>query len=149
MKARLAVPLLVAVTLVAVTLAGCGGPSAIGTGASAAASTAGTAPSMAPMPSMSMPSTGQPPTAAAAASSTVDIQNFAFSPVAVTVRAGTTVTWTNKDGEPHTVTERNKAFASPVLSSGQSYSHTFTTPGSYSYLCTIHPFMVATVVVTP
>jgi amicyanin len=79
----------------------------------------------------------------------VTIQNFAFSPATVTIKAGTTVTWTNRDQDPHTVSATSGAFHSPTLSTGQSYQYTFTTPGRFDYLCTIHPFMTATVVVTP
>lgn len=83
------------------------------------------------------------------ATTTVTIQNFAFSPAIVTIKAGTTLTWTNRDSDPHTVSATDGSFHSPTLMTGQSYSHTFTTPGRFEYLCTIHPFMTATVVVTP
>lgn len=67
------------------------------------------------------------------------------------VAAGTTVTWTNQDSEAHTVTSRGteSPLHSAALSPGQTYSYTFTTPGTYTYMCTIHPFMTATVTVTP
>ena len=106
-----------------------------------------------PMPGMTMPtatgSTGAP--AAPVAGNAVSIMNFAFSPASLTVRAGTTVTWTNKDSDAHTVTSQGSGgpLASAALSTGQSYTYTFTKPGTYSYLCTIHPFMTATVTVTP
>ena len=83
------------------------------------------------------------------AANTVSIQNFAFSPGDITVRTGTTVTWTNNDQEAHTVTATDHSFSSPPLSPGDNYHFTFTKPGTYHYLCTIHPFMTATVVVTP
>jgi len=84
------------------------------------------------------------------ATNTVAIQNFAFSPAAVTVKAGTTVTWTNQDQDPHTATAMNNGpFHSSTLNTGESFHYTFTTPGHFDYLCTIHPFMTATVVVTP
>jgi plastocyanin len=140
-RRALAVPV-----LAALALAGCGTSSAAG---HAAPQTA--APTTA-MPSMSMPVTVPPttgPASAPIATTTVGIENFAFSPTTITVRVGATVTWTNKDADPHTVTARDKAFGSPTLTTGQSFSHTFSTPGSYPYLCTIHPFMTAVVVVTP
>lgn len=84
-----------------------------------------------------------------AASEAVTIQNFAFSPATVTIKVGTTLTWTNRDQDPHTVSATSGAFHSPTLSTGQSYQYTFTTPGRFDYLCTIHPFMTGTVVVTP
>ncbi len=77
----------------------------------------------------------------------VTIQNFQFAPATVTVPAGTTVTWTNRDDDTHTVTERNKRFSSKVLDPGQTFSYTFTTPGTYTYYCAIHPHMTATVIV--
>ncbi|MCM3920818.1 cupredoxin domain-containing protein [Frankia sp. AiPs1] len=91
-------------------------------------------------------------TAAGKAVSTarVAIQNFAFSPATVTVKVGTTVTWTNQDSEPHTVTAKSGAGPdSPTLDQGATYQYTFTKAGQYPYLCTIHPFMLGTVVVTP
>jgi plastocyanin len=86
--------------------------------------------------------------AAPATANTVSIQNFAFSPAAVTVRVGTTVTWTNKDADAHTVTSSDGQLHSPVLQTGATFSHTFAQAGSYHYLCTIHPFMTAVVTVT-
>ena len=83
------------------------------------------------------------------ATDSVAIKNFAFSPVTVTVRAGTTITWTNGDQDAHTVTATGGVFKSPTLNTGDTYRYTFTKPGRYDYLCTIHPFMTATVVVTP
>jgi amicyanin len=89
--------------------------------------------------------------AAPVAGDTVTIQNFAFSPQALKVKVGTTVTWTNRDTDAHTVTSQNNSgpLGSAALATGQSYSYTFTKPGTYNYLCTIHPFMTATVTVTP
>lgn len=147
-RRALAVPV-----LAALVLAGCGAPSAAGTtaGSTAAPTTAGptaAGPTTA-MPSMSMPAIGSAaPTGAPVATTTVDIANFAFSPATITVKAGATVTWTNKDEDAHTVTANGKAFSSPTLSNGQAFSFTFRTPGRYPYLCTIHPFMTAVVVVT-
>jgi len=84
-------------------------------------------------------------TAAAAA---VGIDNFTFNPQAVTVKAGTTVTWTNKDDIPHGIAATNNAFKrSPALDTDDSFSFTFTTPGTYQYFCYIHPHMTGTIVV--
>jgi amicyanin len=93
-----------------------------------------------------MPTTGdaQQPVAADA----VSITNFAFVPATVMVKVGTTVTWTNHDQDPHNVTARSGAFRSPTLNTGGTFAFAFTKPGTYEYLCTIHPFMTATVVVT-
>jgi len=78
----------------------------------------------------------------------VSIFNFAFNPSAITVRAGTTITWTNNDSASHTVTSDTNTFASGTLSTGQSFSATFSTPGTYAYHCAIHPSMTGTVIVT-
>ena len=77
----------------------------------------------------------------------VGIDNFTFSPQSLTVKAGTTVTWTNNDDIPHTVAAVNKQFRSKALDTDDSYSFVFTTPGTYEYFCSIHPHMTATIVV--
>ena len=80
----------------------------------------------------------------------VQIKNFKFTPATVTIRAGMTVTWTNRDVVGHTVNFHAAGINSPsVLNQGDTFSHTFTTPGTYAYICDIHPFMHGTVVVTP
>ena len=79
----------------------------------------------------------------------VNIFNYKFDPETVTVPVGTTVTWTNKDEIPHTVASSDKSFqGSGGLDTDDSYSYTFTKPGTYSYYCTLHPFMKGKVVVT-
>jgi len=86
---------------------------------------------------------------AGAASQAVMMEGYAYSPATLTVRSGDTVTWTNHDQAPHDVvtTSAPVAIKSPMLSQGQSFSYTFTTPGTYSYYCSIHPDMRATIVV--
>ena len=80
--------------------------------------------------------------------SAISIDNFSFTPATLTVRAGTTVTWTNKDDIPHGIASSNKAFArSKALDTDDSYSFTFTTPGTYQYFCYLHPHMVGSIVV--
>jgi amicyanin len=80
--------------------------------------------------------------------SAVSIDNFTFAPQAVTVKAGTTVTWTNKDDIPHGIAWVANAFTkSKALDTDDSYSFTFTTPGTYQYFCYIHPHMVGSIVV--
>jgi amicyanin len=86
-------------------------------------------------------------TAPAAAPGKVSIANFAFDPAALTVKSGSTVTWTNNDVVAHTVTFTDVA-NSPTLNRGDKFSRTFTKAGTYSYICSIHPFMHGTVVVT-
>jgi plastocyanin len=77
----------------------------------------------------------------------VKIDNFSFGPATLTVPAGTTVTWTNRDDIPHTVVSEDKAFKSKVLDTDEKFSFTFAKPGTYSYFCSIHPKMTAKVVV--
>ena len=87
--------------------------------------------------------------AASVATSTVTIENFAFMPGAITVKAGTTVTWTNTDDEPHSVVSNDEPMRSSTLAGkANTFSHTFTKPGRYAYNCGIHPFMHGTVEVT-
>ena len=78
----------------------------------------------------------------------VKIDNFSFGPMTMTVAAGTTVTWTNNDDVPHTVVSDDKTtFKSKALDTGEHFSYTFTKPGKYPYFCSVHPKMVAEVVV--
>jgi plastocyanin len=77
----------------------------------------------------------------------VFIQGMSFTPATITVTAGTTITWTNKDGYAHTVTSDSKIFDSGNLASGSTFSYTFATAGTYPYHCGIHTSMTATVVV--
>jgi plastocyanin len=78
----------------------------------------------------------------------VFIDNFVFAPKDLTVKAGTTVTWTNRDDIPHGVASSNNAFKkSAALDTDESYSFTFTTPGAYQYFCYLHPHMVGSIVV--
>lgn len=83
-----------------------------------------------------------------AAKSDITIQNFAFDPAALTVKVGTTVTWTNQDSVQHSATSDNGIFDSGLLSKGQSFSYTFSQAGEYTYHCSIHPKMVGSITVT-
>jgi plastocyanin len=83
------------------------------------------------------------------ATNAVRIKNFAFSPATITVAAGSTVVWTNADVVGHDVTFDGGGIASHVLDQNDTFSHTFPTAGTYQYICTIHPFMHGTVIVTP
>jgi len=88
-------------------------------------------------------------TTAQAQTAAVTIQNSAFSPTTLTVKVGTTVTWTNADLASHTVTsDSGSELSSGNIGNGQSYSHTFNTVGTFHYHCSIHTSMTATVVVT-
>ena len=101
-------------------------------------------------PSASAPADGvedgaatNPPTAATRAS--VDIANFAFSPASVTTGVGGTVTWTNRDGDRHSIVIAGDE--SPRLGSGATYSRTFDAAGRFAYVCGIHSSMSGTVTV--
>jgi plastocyanin len=84
---------------------------------------------------------------AAASPATIQIDNFAFTPAALTVTAGTTVTWKNEDDSPHRIGDKNGTFKSAALDTDDSFSHTFAAPGEYPYICTIHPYMVGKIIV--
>jgi plastocyanin len=99
-----------------------------------------------PAPSASMSITGPE---APVGKNQVNIDGFAFVPLTVTVAAGTTVIWTNRDEEPHTVAASDGSFHSPGMGTGATFSHTFSSPGRFDYVCSIHPMMRGTVVVTP
>ena len=77
----------------------------------------------------------------------VFIQGMAFSPATLTVAVGTTVKWTNKDGIAHTVTSDTGLFDSKNVNANGVFSYMFMTAGTFNYHCTIHPSMIAKVIV--
>ena len=83
----------------------------------------------------------------AAAEHTVLIKDFSFSPAALTVSRGTRVTWKNMEDEPHTVASTAGAFRSGALDEQDSFTFEFDEPGTYRYVCTIHPHMSGTITV--
>lgn len=85
------------------------------------------------------------PSAQPAETTNVAIQDFAFNPSTITVDAGSIVTWTNEDSAPHRI--KSDTFNSANLNRGDSFQHTFNTPGTYDYICGIHPSMKGKVVV--
>jgi plastocyanin len=87
-------------------------------------------------------------TAPAAGGSAVSIKNFAFAAKSITVAKGTTVTWTNNDGVKHSVVADDKSFRSDGLAQGATFQFTFNTPGTFTYICGIHPYMKGTIVVS-
>jgi amicyanin len=89
------------------------------------------------------------PSAGAAEDVQVKIDNFTFTPPSLTVKAGTTVTWRNEDDIPHTIASTVRAFKSKALDTDDSFSFTFTEPGSYDYFCSLHPHMTGKIVVEP
>jgi plastocyanin len=77
------------------------------------------------------------------------IDNFKFQPRRLTVKAGTKVTWVNRDDVPHTATStaRPRSFDSKTLDTDQRFSHVFKTAGTYKYFCAVHPHMTGEIVV--
>jgi plastocyanin len=98
-----------------------------------------------------LPATGaqlqNQPKAASGEMFQASIGNFAFTPKAMTVRAGSTVQWTNKDDSPHTVTSDDKVFSSQALDTNQSFQFTFPSSGRFAYFCKLHPMMTGVVTV--
>jgi plastocyanin len=86
-------------------------------------------------------------TASAPAGAEIKIDNFSFAPESLTVKAGTQVTWINRDDIPHTVVESERSFKSKVLDTDDKFTMTFDKPGTYSYFCSIHPKMTGKIVV--
>lgn len=104
----------------------------------------------------------KPPPPAGTSTAAVTVQDYAFSPSSQTVKTGTTVVWTNTGAVAHTVTSNASLFdsgqlASPStgtdpyggMSAGGSYQRVFSTPGTFAYHCSNHPYMTGTIVVTP
>ncbi len=81
------------------------------------------------------------------ATTVINIKNFAFMAMTTVVPVGGQVTWKNLDGEPHTVVSLDGAFRSVALDEGDSFTFRFTKPGTYAYVCSIHPQMKAIIVV--
>ena len=134
----------VALLAVLLVLAGCGSTSATG-GTSPTATTAPTtAPTTVPTPTSSGSGGAQ------AAVTISGVSTYKFSPDTMSVKVGTTVTWTNSTQAPHTVTSDSgdpDSFNGSV-DSGSTFTFTFTKPGTYKYHCNIHPYMTATITVT-
>jgi len=76
------------------------------------------------------------------------IKDFMFMPMVLEVPLGSTVTWDNEDGEPHTVVSLDGAFRSQALDEKDHFSHQFNTAGTFKYICSIHPRMIGTITVT-
>jgi plastocyanin len=82
-----------------------------------------------------------------AADISVKIDNFTFTPAEAEVAVGTTVVWTNGDDIPHTVVDADHKYKSSALDTGDTFSHTFTEPGTYEYFCSLHPHMTGKIIV--
>src|SRR5271165_2947099 len=75
------------------------------------------------------------------------IKDFMYTPMSLTVKAGTTVTWVNMDDEPHNVISDTGLFRSGGFDTNETFSYRFDRPGTYHITCSIHPRMLATIVV--
>ena len=84
---------------------------------------------------------------AAVGEAEIAIQSFQFVPAILTVTPGTAVTWVNKDEEPHNVVSPDRAFRSKAIDGGEKFTNVFEKPGTYTYLCAMHPQMRGTVIV--
>jgi plastocyanin len=80
-------------------------------------------------------------------SNEVFVQSFAFSPATITISVNATITWTNKDAVAHSVTSDTGLFDSGLFNTNATYSHQFTTAGTFNYHCSVHPSMLAKVIV--
>jgi plastocyanin len=133
-KSRFRVTLLlgmgVAIVAIALVLVGC----------SSAGTTTTTVPS-------GTPTTGGGAAGGGGATVEVKMEGMAFSPQTVTIKAGDTVNWTNKDQPPHNATAVDKSWQTSTLATGESGGVTFATAGTFPYICTIHPTMTGTVIV--
>jgi plastocyanin len=125
--------------------------SAAGGGAPPTATTAPTA-----VPTNTVPAPTNTPSGPQAAVSVTGsggaYSNFGFSPDSLSIKVGTTVIWTNNTVAPHTVTSDAgdpASFNGSLGGNGATFSFTFMTPGTYKYHCNIHPYMTATIIVTP
>jgi plastocyanin len=88
-----------------------------------------------------------PSTAGTPDPSRIVMKDFMFVPMALTVNAGSTVTWANTDDEPHTIVSDTGLFRSGAIDTNESFSFKFDKPGTYHFTCSIHPRMVGTIVV--
>jgi len=79
----------------------------------------------------------------------VKIDNFVYSPVPLTVKVGTQVTWINHDDIPHTVDSTQGKFKSPALDTDDKFQFRFTEPGEYPFYCRLHPKMTGKIIVQP
>ena len=90
----------------------------------------------------SNPSSAAPPD-----STQIAIKDFMFTPNSLTVKAGSTVTWVNRDDEPHSVVSDTGLFRSGAVDTNETFSFKFDKPGTYHFTCAIHPRMVGTIIV--
>jgi plastocyanin len=131
------------VAIFALVLAGC---SAVAN-PSSPANTPMPMPSDTPLPGNN-PAPTNTPAPVSSGIADIKIQNFAFDPPNITIKAGTKVQWTNLDGVTHSITSDTGLWDSGGIAQGDSYNRVFDTPGTYPYHCGIHPTMKGTITVT-
>ena len=129
--------------LAALLLGACGPTTTAAPGGSAAQAGAATAAPPTARASLPVPATAP----AVISGPQIVIGNFTFTPNALTVAVGTTITWINHDDLPHTVTAQDHSFTSSGLDTEDSFTHQFLVAGTYAYYCTIHTKMTATIIV--
>ena len=98
------------------------------------------------MPAKPSPAVGKDQSTSSSPNQVV-VENFSFQPGTMTVKAGTSVTWVNHDDIPHTVNENDKRFKSGTLDTDGKFSYKFTSSGTYSYFCSLHPRMTGQIIV--
>jgi plastocyanin len=84
---------------------------------------------------------------ASSADPQVEIRSHEYSPATLTVPVGTAVTWINHDDDVHTVTSAADVFHSPGIDTDETFTYTFTQPGTYEYFCKLHSLMTARIIV--
>jgi len=99
------------------------------------------------MAALSLIAASGPSSAAPPNPTQIVIKDFMFKPNSLTVKAGSTVTWANMDGEPHSVVSDTGLFRSSAVDTNETFSFKFDKPGTYHFTCAIHPRMVGTVFV--
>ena len=105
-------------------------------------------PSQGTQTSDTQPHQSQPPTQGQPQDYEIEIEDFAFAPTTLTIKKGDSVMWKNRDSVSHTVTsDSGEEINSQSLNIDQTYSHTFSNPGTYTYHCTPHPRMKGTIIV--
>ncbi len=138
--------------LAAILLPAAAACSSDGTASSPAASTpvATAAPTASTVAATAAPTADTTPTpapgAASANEATVGIADFTFTPATVNIPVGGSVVWTNNDKQQHTATSAGN-FDAGAIQPGTSTTVTFDTAGSFTYICSFHPFMTGTVVI--
>jgi len=138
---------LVALVALALVLAACGSSASPAPTTAPAASAPAASTPAASAPASSAASTAPGTSTGGGGGNAVTIQNFSFGPATLEVPVGTTVTWTNKDSTNHTATADDGSFDSKAISTGQTFTQTFTTAGTFTYHCSIHTTMTGTITV--